>query len=483
MNIDNISVNDSIKTVKNLIDNDKSISAGLKEAVECLLTIVSSLTNQWALNSSNSHKPPSTDNKKPKKPKPPKSNKKPGGQPGHPGKTLTPVDDPDEITVINIDRATLPEDKDYREGEYISRQVVNLRITRCITEFRAEVLVDNEGNRYAAVFPDGVNRPIQYGVSVKAHATYLSVYQLIPYGRIQNQFCNEYNIPISQGTLCNFTAESSEHLIKLGFDEKTKQTLAGSNLAHADETGINVGGKRVWLHGLSNEHWTWLQPHKKRGSEAMDQIGIIPHFSGILCHDHWKPYYTYACLHSLCNAHHLRELTRSHEQDDQLWAKDMRQFLLEVNKEVNREEAGKLTKTRAEERQREYHAILLQGETTCPPPDPPKQKKKGRLKRSKSRNLLERLRNYAGDVLRFMVDAIVPFTNNAGEQTIRMDKVQQKISGCFRSMKSAEEYYRVRSYLATCKKHGLTPTKALEILFRGKLPDFFYAEEELQGMS
>ena len=204
----------------------------------------------------------------------------------------------------------------------------------------------------------------------------------------------------------------------------------------------------------------------------MDDINILPNYLGTLCHDHWKPYYTYdKCLHSLCNAHHLRELIRSFEQDSQQWAKKAHDFLLNLKKEVENTDAQCLPEEKIQERQNEYRKILADGEIECPLVAP-KPGTKRKPKQSKSRNLLTRLLDYESDVLRFMVDPLVPFTNNLGENDIRMNKVQQKISGCFRSMDGAKNYSIIRSYLSTCNKHDVSATEALDLLFNNKLPEF-----------
>jgi len=207
----------------------------------------------------------------------------------------------------------------------------------------------------------------------------------------------------------------------------------------------------------------------------MDERGIIALFSGVLCHDHWKPYYRYVgCLHALCNAHHCRELIRSFEQDGQQWAKEMEVLLIAINNETH-DMGGVLPEMVAQIYLKKYQDILTRADIECPAPTRAENdKKQGRLKRSKSRNLLERLMKYEEDTLRFMSDINVPFTNNQGERDIRMTKVQQKISGCFRSMEGAEIFCRVRGYLSTCQKHGVSSSQAMELLFDGRLPDFAY---------
>jgi transposase len=199
---------------------------------------------------------------------------------------------------------------------------------------------------------------------------------------------------------------------------------------------------------------------------------VLPHFTGILVHDHWKPYFQLNCQHALCNAHHLRELTFVHEQEQQAWAKDMIDLLLTMQQAVTAL-GGVLPAAQATSFHSQYRALLKQAESECPPPEPSQTPgRRGRPKRSKSRNLLERLLNYETETLRFLTDAEVPFTNNQGENDIRMTKLQQKISGCFRSQEGADIFCRGRSYLSTCRKNHVSATQALTLLFEGKLPEF-----------
>lgn len=474
MKLDGLDVEKTVSEVKELLKEEKELSPAFKAAIEVLLLLIILFTNRLGLNSSNSSKPPSTDLNRKKNPKTP-GTKKPGGQKGRNGTNLKPVDKPDKIENIEIDKRTLPKGK-YKAAGFETRQVIDIKISRVVTEYRAQVLEDKNGNRYVAEFPEGVTRPVQYGNELKANAVYMSQFQLIPYDRIRDHFAEQMNVPVSTGSLCNFNKDA--HRLLESFDEIAKTKLIASRLLHADETGINVNGTRIWLHSACTGKWSYFYPHEKRGSEAMDAIEIIPKFKGILCHDHWKPYYKYKCLHALCNAHHLRELERAWEQDKQQWASDVKSLLEEINKTVKDSE-GFLTEEKAKEYTDKYQAILAQGEIECPPPDETNKSKgkRGRTKRSKARNLLERLRDYQDDVLRFMVNVDVPFTNNQGENDLRMAKVQQKISGCFRSMEGAYGFCRIRSYLVTCRKNGIGPTEALKTLFQGKLPDFIHQNE------
>lgn len=476
MKLDKINITETIDNARKLLETDKQVSPALRVMFEMLLMIITLFAARLGLNSQNSSKPPSTDPNRKKKKKT-NGNNKPGGQPGRVGKTLEPVAHPDTIIPIKLDKRRLPKGT-YREVGFESRQVVDLEISCVVTEYRAQVLEDAQGKRYVAAFPKGVSRPIQYGQSIKAHAVYLSQFQLIPYERVADYFINEASIPISVGSLFNFNQEAYELLEE--FDELAKQKLIQAALVHADETGINVNGKRLWLHNASNELWTYFYPHEKRGSEAMDEIGILPNFRGTLIHDHWKPYYTYeACTHGLCNAHHVRELQwviDNHEH--YTWAQAMQNLLLEINEAVNKTANNCLDDSAAQAYRLRYRQVIQTGQTEMPLPpiEPNQSKKRGREKKTKERNLLERLRDFENDVLRFMVAREVPFTNNRGENDIRMTKVQQKISGCFKSIDGAKIFCRVRSYLLTAQKHDVTPTEALKSLFSGKLPEILLSE-------
>ena len=471
MKIEKIDISETINNAKKLLAEEKNISSALRAMFEVLLLLISILAGRALLNSGNSSKPPSSDLNR-KKSEKKASNKKQGGQLGRVGKNLMPIETPNEVVKIVVDRSKL-NDEEYQEAGYEARQVFDIRISRYVIEYRAQKLRGSDGKIYTAEFPEGVVAQVQYGNGIKAHSVYMSQFQLIPYDRINNHFAEQIKVPVSVGSIFNFNKEAYERLE--AFERLTKQKLSSSALIHGDETGINVGGKRIWLHSASNNLWTHLYPHNNRGNEATNEIRILPEFKGILCHDHWKAYYAYQnCKHSLCNAHHLRELQAAIDIDKCGWAKQMQDLLCEINDKAN-EAGGALDKAMADEYRIKYRAILTAGDQETPPPEPQKNKsgsEKKRAKRSKSRNLLERLRNFEDDVLRFMEDKLVPFTNNQGENDLRMTKVQQKISGCFRSIEGAKIFCRIRGYILTCQKHGVSITDAFKLLFEGKLPQF-----------
>lgn len=474
MTVDSINVEATIKKVQQLIAEEEHLSSALKATLEVMIMLIQIMANRLSLTSRNSSKPPSTDRFKDQdKDSGDDENKgkkrKRGGQPGRIGTTLQKVDDPDEIEILEVDRATLPPGS-YQEVGFESRQVFDIDFRRVVTEYRAQVLEDQSGKRFTAPFPADVTKAVQYGNGVKAQAVYLSQYQLIPYQRVQEQFQDQFQLPISVGSLFEFNQQAYNLLEQ--FELKLITKILASSILHADETGININGKNHWLHCISNQQWTLFYAHAKRGMEAITAMNVLTRFTGILCHDHWKPYFQLNCLHALCNAHHLRELIYAEEQEKQAWAKPMRELLVSINEAV-KAQGGVLPDSIAADYTEQYRAILKQAEQECPPPLPDrKEGQRGRLKRSKSRNLLERLINFEQQTLRFMTDTKVPFTNNQGENDIRMTKVHQKISGCFRSQEGADSFCRVRSYLSTCRKNNISASEALTLLFDGRLPDF-----------
>ena len=287
MRLNSENIKETIKETKALLNKEQNISPALRAVIGLLLVFMEAMLTRLGLNSKNSSKPPSTDQNKnkTKKNRRTKSNKKPGGQPGRIGQQLKPVSDPDIIEDIKIDKRTLPRGS-YKESGFEARQIIDIDVSIIVTEYRAQILVDESGKQFVATFPENVKRPIQYGSSVKAQSVYMSQYQLTPYARINDYFGNQAGMNLSQGSIYNFNLEAY-HALEL-FEKTAKVQLISSACINADETGINVGGEKYWLHTACNDLWTHFFPHKKRGKVAMDDIGILPKFNGVLCHDHWK---------------------------------------------------------------------------------------------------------------------------------------------------------------------------------------------------
>jgi len=254
------------------------------------------------------------------------------------------------------------------------------------------------------------------------------------------------------------------------YQEWMLEKLIYSEVVNFDETGINIGGKLHWLHNASTPLLTSYFVHKKRGSEAFNDMGILPLFKGKAVHDHWSAYLKYDCDHTLCNAHHLRELTFVYEHHNQLWAKKMIDFLNEVKIRVEiAEKQGNLIElSLAKKYEKKYRRILKEGFNINPPPNTEGIKKRGRKAKGKILCLLERLKKYQKETLAFMYDLNVPFDNNLAERDIRMIKVQQKISGLFRSFGGAEEFSLIRSFISTVKKQKLNVLDTISNILEGK---------------
>ena len=457
-----IKVARTIEKAKAGLASEVNLSSEFKETVSELLDVVITLSNRLNLNSGNSSKPPSQDLNRSKKSRIAKGKKrKPGGQPGHKGSCLKQAENPTEVEDIFVDRRSLPRGN-YESAGFESRQVFDLEISMTVTEYRAEILRNSRGVEFIADFPDGVTESAQYGNAIRATSVYMSQSQLIPQDRVRSYFNDQLGLSVSKGSIGNWNLLAYKKLID--FEAWAKSYLINSLVNNVDETGINVNGQRLWLHCVSNEKVTLFHPDAARGQEAMDRMGILPVFKGILVHDHWKAYFNYACEHALCNAHHIRELQKAIEDDDSKWAKAMQDLLKEINIAVHNA-GGVLSSEEAKKFRKKYARVIDMGEAECPT-------NLETRAQSKTRNLLDRLKLFEVETLRFMEDKNVPFTNNQGENDLRMTKVQQKISGCFRSMEGAQIFCRVRSYLQTCRKHGVNPTEALKLLFAGEKPSF-----------
>lgn len=433
---------------------------------------VKALEAQLHQNSRNSNKPPSCDTFFRPKSQRPKSDKPSGGQKGHPGHTLKMVDNPDHIIPHRVFTC---EECDHSLEEtpatdYERRQVFDLPSVKIeVTEHQAEVKTCPYcGYVSKAAFPEEVREHVQYGPRLKATVAYLTNYQLLPLERQAQLFADLFDHSLSQATLIN--ANQAAYNLLEPAEEEIKQQLIASPVLHCDETGLYVDGKRQWLHVVSTDKMTCYAAHHKRGQEATKEMGILPDFQGTAVHDFWKPYYQYECDHALCNAHHLRELTGIAEQDKKQWPQEMKDLLLGIKQTVDetKTKATALNPVQIQSFEERYNQIIAKGLTEEPSPTPEyKAGKRGRHKQSKAKNLLDRLREHHREVLAFMYDFRVPFDNNQAERDIRMTKVQQKISGTFRTTQGADIFCRLRGYISTVKKHGLSVIDALQGVFGG----------------
>lgn len=400
-----------------------------------------------------------------------KSGLKPGGQPGHKGSTLQVTETPDEVVEHKVDTCSHCGGDLSKETATISstRQVVDVKIVPVITNHCTQ----NKtcplcGKQTTAAFPQGVDHYIQYGDILRSIMICLNKGNYIPYDRLSRISRDILGIPISRGTLVNIVHECGQSL-KDSMDY-IKEQLKQSPVVHFDETGTRVKGKNHWLHSAGNERFTYLETHPKRGTAATDEIGILPGFTGTAVHDFWKPYYNYLdCKHAICNAHILRELNGIAENFKQSWPGKMKALLLEIKQSIE-DSLGILTLSEFEDFETRYDEILSLGEKKNPLPRKTltPSHRRGRRARSKARNLLDRMGLYKPDILRFMEDPEVPFDNNLAERAIRMSKLYQKISGCFRSLLGNAAFDHIRSYIATANKQGISEFKAIQAAISGK---------------
>ncbi|GHO67970.1 hypothetical protein KSC_068620 [Ktedonobacter sp. SOSP1-52] len=443
------------------------------------------LEGQLAKDRHNSSLPPSSDRfvRPPKSLRQP-SGKKPGGQNGHRGHHLRQTQTPDEILVhpvqwcehchhnLRSQPAHLPE----------RRQVIDLPTKLLwVREHRVEEKqcpVCFHLTR--ASFPAGISAPAQYGTGIQTLAAYLVEGQAVPYARASQLLQELLGVQLSAGSVATFVRACHQQLAEA--ETHLKTALVKAKVIHQDETGMRVDKTGWWVHVCSTNRLTHYAAHPSRGRKALDAIGIAPAFAGTSVHDGLRSYQGYGSTQAWCNVHHLRELTFLDEELKQPWARAMKELLLSMKHEVEQAKASGqrevdlLVLARLLQR---YDEILAEGYRANPPPPPPKKseqgkRKPGRAKQSSARNLLERLPQGKWMVLRFLHDFAAPFDNNQAERDLRMMKVQQKVSGGFRTEEGIAMFCRIRSYLSTLRKQGMKLLAALEQTLAGNpvLPAF-----------
>lgn len=440
------------------------------EATICTLQArIQELEASSKKNSTNSHKPPSTDGFK----KPVtqslrgKTDRGLGGQPGHPGRTLTLVETPTRIVVHPI--TTCARCHTSLEQERVvsrrKRQVFDLPATAIeVTQHEAEgkicphCLSFQEG-----AFPTEVTQPVQYGSRIQALAVYLTNYQMLSYSRTAALFRDQFGHSISEGTLVNLNRAFGKRLA--AFEQQARSQLLQAPVVHFDETGIRTNGNLYWLHTMSTNDVTLQYVHAKRGTDAMDEIGILPAFSHIAVHDGLPAYFTYKqCQHVLCNAHLLRELQGIYEQTQEEWAQEMMELLSSAKAEKDQQN-GRMKLSSLLRIEREYEYILQKG-FQLHPAVTKECTSRGRQKQHPSKNLLDRFSRDRDAILAFLTHKDIPFDNNQAERDIRMAKVKQKVSGSFRTEDGARLFSLTRSLIQTAQKQGKPVFHTMEQLIR-----------------
>jgi transposase len=451
----------------------QGIVATQSDQISALKAKIADLEERLGRNPRNSSMPPSAELFT-KPPSPSRAErraaaKKQGKQPGAPGKHLAQVVDPD-IFVTHVPDVCGSCGDSLGDAEVVgveSRQVFDLpAIVLETTEHRAEKRRCACGCTTKAPFPDVATAPACYGPTIRGLAAYLAVHQHLPFDRMAQLFADVLGAPVSVGALAQMVTEAAGAAAP--FLEVTRSLLHEAPAVHFDETGGRVEGSLHWVHSASTERLTLLDCHKKRGRVAMDELGVIAAMSGVAVHDGWKPYRHYEVDHALCNAHHLRELIAVGIGWDQGWANDLADLLREAKHSVESARAtgaDHLDAATLHSIRVRYGQLVAKG--FCANPAPEAGKRWGYEK--KAFNLLTRLDRYRTDVLRFTIDFEVPFDNNQAERDIRMVKLQQKISGSWRTLTGAKNFCAIRSYVSTMRKHDADILGGLRLLFEGQV--------------
>ena len=429
-----------------------------------LLARVAELERRLGLNSSNSSKPPSSDGLSKKPPRTrslrERSKKPAGGQKGHPGKTLCVADNPDHtVDHLPAHCAYCAEPLPQTPGsDYDSRQVFDLPQPQplVVTEHRAHrCRCPACGSVTKGAFPEAVSAPVQYGDRITAIVVYLSAFQFVPLDRLAALMSDLFNVSLSRATIETMSRRAGERL--LNFAEAVRQLILRAPVKHLDETGFRIVKTLRWLHIAATG---WLT-YYRIGADRGDMLSGV---SGIVVHDHWQSYFTMPGVeHALCNAHHLRELQALSEIEQEDWSRRMQTLL---RRACHVEHLSRDKKQAPDQRMidlisRRYDAIVASGIKFHEglPALPQKLKKDGtpraaRPKRRVGHNLVVRLGDHKADVLRFLSNPDVPFTNNQAERDGRMMKLKQKISGCFRSVQGANDFMVIRTLIGTARKQG-----------------------------
>lgn len=486
----------------------KTITSQKDKQITKLKQKIKKLKDEKALDSTNSSKPPSTDIFKKNRKKKPSTKKRRSRS--HKGVTLKPVSKPDIIITKNVDKCECcGNDIDKRSGEYCTRQLFDFPYPKIeVTEYRAERNVCPHCDTVnTAGFPDGVNSKVQYGNNIKSLIAYLNIGQFIPYNRIKDLFKDYFKHDISEGFIQKCIDKASNNLIP--FSETVKGILKSQDVINLDETSLNVNKRKAWVHITCTDFITFLQTHRRRGREALEDIGIYPDFSGISVTDNFTAYdFNKSCFHAYCNAHNIRDLKYVIENGypyERDWCIRMRNCLLHMKKLVDTSKSNGNNSLSSEivSQLMNYYDSVLNDALKVYNPSTIKRKHtlsknkdrnqpylfpevyeesqllpehitdKSIRRRTKGENLLHRFLNKKSGILKFLTDFRVPFTNNLSERGFRMVKLKQKVSGCFRGLIGANKFCLIYSYISTVNKHGLDVFDMLIKAFQGDpfIPD------------
>lgn len=318
-----------------------------------------------------------------------------------------------------------------------------------------------------AAFPDDMHGPLQYGNGIKAYVIQLMVTQMLSLDRTAKMVACVIGQLISEATLLSYLMRLYTALE--AWDANARLKILNANCMHSDETSCRVDKKNYWIHVYSAGDITLKYLHQKRGKEAIESIDILPHYGGVVVHDCWASYLSYDhCAHALCGSHLLRELTFIVEAHDYRWAKNLKRLFKTACKSVTKNPEKCLDEKTYAKLHACYRRILISGAQELPPIPEKTTGRRGKVAKSDAHNLWERFDKYETAVLLFAKLAHVPFTNNRAERDLRMGKVKQKVSGCFRTEKYAHAYCRISSYLQTMQNKGINPLVAVSMALAGE---------------
>ena len=338
------------------------------------------------------------------------------------------------------------------------------------------------GTESKGAFPDDMPGPLQYGHGIVAFATHLMAAQMVPLKRTAQALKALTGRTVAEATLLAWLMRL--HGALAGWEAAAIERLLAMPALHADETGMRVNRQSHWLHTVGAGGLTVKSVRRGRGCEAIDDIGIIPRYGGVLVHDRWASYFTYeGCRHALCGAHLLRDLAFVEDAHGHAWARRMAKLLRETCRKVSGTDAKALDEKAFKAVRKRYRTVLTQAKRELPPTPARVDGKRGRVAKSDAQNLHEALAKHEDEALRFARDPDVPFTNNRAERDIRMAKVKQKVSGCFRTLRHAEAHCRISSYLQSMALQGYNPLAAIQIALNGNAAEMieFPAKESPPG--
>jgi transposase len=461
-----------IQQLETALEQQQVLQQQMHEQNASLTQQVKALQERQAKDSHNSSLPPSSDRfTRQRKSLRRTSDKQTGGQAGHQGTSLHWSSSPDEVIEQHVEQCEACH-QDLHEVAVCHverRQVHDIPVPRLsVQEYRAEQKQCPVCHHItAAAFPPAVRAPMQYGSRIGAVAVYLVQQQLLPLARAAEVMVDLLGVPMSEGTIWSLIQRCASQLLDV--EQQIKGALITAAVLHQDETGLYVLGKRRWMHVTSTRTLTHYHVDQRRGRQALEAIGILPKFHGITIHDRWGSYFLYDCDHALCLVHLLRELVFLAEEQHAVWAADLTDLLLEMKSATEQARAqGKRWMHPLEVADWETAVLRVLAEGECVTPratSPPGTK--GRCTQSAARNLLDSLQKHQKALFCFLEDLRVDFDNNLAERDLRMIKVQQKVSGCFRSEAGAQAFSRIRGYVSTLRKQGLPLLSALQATLDG----------------